>query len=365
MIFCTRRSTEGQDVTTLVTDGITSIDVKNDALIINHGFPRGQFTAVLERQDTAVDHIVFASRHGVVTFAAMQWMAAVGITWSVLADGYRNGDDDHYSVYPIGTSAPRPRQALLRRAQAAAQGRRVGIDITRLLLGEKFLGQRDIAEQLGSDVALEIESSRQQLTTATLDQCRQIEAHVAKKLYWDVWKSVRIDFADKVPDFWCVFPSRTSSISGNSPRNAACPINALLNYAYGVLENGTVAACHSMGLDPLLGILHSDQNNRYSLAADLMEPGRPMVDALILELMESHKFRKNEFIVTSSGKFKLKPELTKSLAVMVMEYLPQLHTVWEAVLNMLIEDEAKGEKRRKTPLTRNNSKKRYVNGTND
>lgn len=346
-------------MTILTVDGIASLDVEADALVIKHGFPRGQFTVTLQRQDCKIDRIVVASRHGDITLAAIQWMAAVGITWCVLSDVYRPGDENHYAVYPVCHSADRPRHALLRRAQAAAQSRPVGVQITRYLLSEKFAGQRDIAAELGSDVALEIDGCRQALNKASLVGCRGLESQVAKMMYWDAWKAVEIEFADTVPDHWRRFPSRTSSISGNAPRNAANPINALLNYAYGVLEGGTVSACYAMGLDPLLGILHTDQDNRQSMAADMMEPGRPLVDKLVLELIRGHKFRKSEFVVTSQGQFRLRPSLTKSLAVMVNDWLPQLYPVWEVVLNMLIDDQARGDKKARTPLTRANAKRRY------
>lgn len=344
----------------MTVDGIATFEVKNDALVIQHGMPRGEFITVLQRQNCEIDSIVIASRHGELSIAAMQWMAAAGITWTVLTDGYRDGNQEHYDVYPICHSATRTRQALLRRSQAAAQNNSVGVAITRHLLSQKFLGQRDVAARLGSDVALEIDTCRRQLTKANLAACRQIESRVAKELYWDAWKSVEIQFADSVPDFWRRFPSRTSSISGNSPRNAACPINALLNYAYGILESYVTSACHTMDLDPLLGILHKDANSRASMSADLMEPGRPVVDGLILDLLDGNKFKKRDFVVTTSGVFRLRESLTKSLAVMVTDYMPDLYPVWETVLNLLVEAQARGQKRRQTPLTHANAKARYA-----
>lgn len=335
-------------MTILTVDGISSLDVEADALVIKHGFPRGKITTTLQRQDKDVDRIIIASRHGSITWAAVQWLSDVGITWLTLTDGH-----------PTCHSAQQPRHALLRRSQAAAQQRTVGVTITRYLLGEKFTGQRDVAADLGSDVALEIDECRRALHKASLVACRGLEAQVAKTLYWRSWKTVEVEFADKVPDHWRRFTGRMSSISGNAPRNAACPINAMLNYGYGVLEGGTVTACYKMGLDPLLGILHTDTDHRYSMAADMMEPGRPMVDRLILDLIRGHKFKKNEFVVTRDGVFRLRPSLTKSLAVMVNDYLPQLYPIWENVLNELVTDQARGLKTPRTPLTRDNSKRRY------
>jgi hypothetical protein len=55
--------------------------------------------------------------------------------------------------------------------------------------------------------------------------------------------------------------ARTSPISGKQ-RHAANPANALLNYAYALLEAETTLALHASGLDPALGIWHTDERHR-------------------------------------------------------------------------------------------------------
>jgi CRISPR-associated protein Cas1 len=62
----------------------------------------------------------------------------------------------------------------------------------------------------------------------------------------------------------------------NGPIN---PANAILNYLYAMLESEACLAVAALGLNPGLGFLHLDTTNRNSLACDLMEPIRPMVDA--------------------------------------------------------------------------------------
>lgn len=61
--------------------------------------------------------------------------------------------------------------------------------------------------------------------------------------------------------------------------------NAALSFLYTILLGECVTALHAVGLEPSLGVLHSDQENRPSLALDLMEEFRPMVvDSCVLRL---------------------------------------------------------------------------------
>jgi CRISPR-associated protein Cas1 len=65
------------------------------------------------------------------------------------------------------------------------------------------------------------------------------------------------------------------------------PPNALLNYGYAILRAVAARALVSSGMLPTLGIFHSNKYNAYALADDVMEPYRPMVDLLVLELVDS------------------------------------------------------------------------------
>ena len=59
--------------------------------------------------------------------------------------------------------------------------------------------------------------------------------------------------------------------------------NAALSYLYTILLGEAVTALRAAGLDPSIGILHSEQDNRPSLALDLIEEFRPLiVDQVVL-----------------------------------------------------------------------------------
>lgn len=64
--------------------------------------------------------------------------------------------------------------------------------------------------------------------------------------------------------------------------------NNLLNYGYAVLRAVTARALVAAGLLPTLGYHHRNKYNAYCLADDVMEPYRPLVDQVVLELVRSH-----------------------------------------------------------------------------
>jgi CRISPR-associated protein Cas1 len=61
--------------------------------------------------------------------------------------------------------------------------------------------------------------------------------------------------------------------------------NAMLNYGYAILRSLAARAVVAAGLHPSIGIHHANRANAFALADDLMEPFRPLVDALTVHLL--------------------------------------------------------------------------------
>lgn len=80
------------------------------------------------------------------------------------------------------------------------------------------------------------------------------------------------------------------------------PPNNLLNYGYAILRAVVARSLVSSGLLPTLGIFHKNQYNAYCLADDIMEPYRPFVDKVVVD------------IIRMNGKFlELTPSMKKDL----------------------------------------------------
>ena len=61
--------------------------------------------------------------------------------------------------------------------------------------------------------------------------------------------------------------------------------NNLLNYGYAVLRAIVARSLVGSGLFPTMGIHHRNKYNPYCLADDIMEPFRPYVDSLVLDII--------------------------------------------------------------------------------
>lgn len=65
------------------------------------------------------------------------------------------------------------------------------------------------------------------------------------------------------------------------------PPNNLLNYGYAILRAVIARAIVSAGMLPSLGIFHRNKYNAYCLADDIMEPYRPVVDKIVVDIVDS------------------------------------------------------------------------------
>ena len=71
-------------------------------------------------------------------------------------------------------------------------------------------------------------------------------------------------------------------------RDGASP-NHLLNYGYAILRAVIARSLVGSGLLPTLGIHHHNRYNAYCLADDVMEPYRPYVDQLVIDIIRRNK----------------------------------------------------------------------------
>lgn len=81
-------------------------------------------------------------------------------------------------------------------------------------------------------------------------------------------------------------------------------VNILLNYTYTVLRACIARAVTGAGLLPALGIVHSNKLNPFTLVDDLIEPYRPLADALVFDMLNDIE-NKNDVNLTPDIKRKL------------------------------------------------------------
>ena len=98
--------------------------------------------------------------------------------------------------------------------------------------------------------------------------------------------------------------------TGRNRRPPRDPVNALLSFGYTMMTNQVISAVQAAGLDPYLGSLHETDSGRPSLACDLVEEYRVLVDRLTLTLVNRRLLRPNDFI-SQDGGVRLRPAVLK------------------------------------------------------
>ncbi len=122
-------------------------------------------------------------------------------------------------------------------------------------------------------------------------------------------------------------------VSGRN-RHATHPVNAMLNYAYAVLESQARIASVSQGLDPEIGYLHACRSGRAALVYDLMEPLRPQMDRVMLEFVRSQTFAPSDFSLGVDGVCRLHPQLAREVAGLAMREVTVQQIVTQVVATM-------------------------------
>ena len=77
--------------------------------------------------------------------------------------------------------------------------------------------------------------------------------------------------------------------------------NAGLNYLYGMTYSIVEDGIYAKGLDPYTGYLHTDSYGNPTLVYDLIEPVRPIIDRLLVELIFSNELNPTHFIKKEQG----------------------------------------------------------------
>ena len=100
---------------------------------------------------------------------------------------------------------------------------------------------------------------------------------------------------------------------GEVAKRAQTPAHAILNYLYAILQTEATIAAQRTGFDPTLGLMHADSRCRPSLAADLMEPVRPVADRIAIDLLTDRQLGRGEVYETRKGICRLGPTLAREL----------------------------------------------------
>jgi len=274
-------------------------------LAVSDGIGRQRRAGRFAKATSRIKRLIVIAQTGFVTLEALRWLHDAKAAFIQL--------DHDGSILTASTGGLD--DARLRRVQGIIAHTEHRLPIARELLEAKIKGQLAVLDSFGLDGGSTVRGALARLDRADrIDRVLIAEAQAAEA-YWDGWASAPVAFAqrDRVPDHWRTFGARRSPLT-LAPRNAANPLNAILNYLYTLLEVETRVALIARGLDCGLALFHCDEANRQSLAADVMEPVRPHVDAFVLNLARTRTFSAKDFAETREGSCRLASPLAQELA---------------------------------------------------
>lgn len=188
------------------------------------------------------------------------------------------------------------------------------LDIAKNCIAGKVYNARWVLERACRDHSMQINVEKVKHASALLKKSiSQIQESVEKEqlrgyegeaatLYFGVFDELILQ---QKSDFF---------FHGRNRRPPQDNVNAMLSFIYTILTNNIAAALESVGLDPYVGVLHTDRPGRVSLALDLLEELRPVIaDRFVLSLINKKVICGRDFAKKENGAVLMKDDSRKKI----------------------------------------------------
>jgi len=225
-----------------------------------------------------VDEVLLLTGGISITTKALRALLRAG---AVVAVFDQRGEPLGVFMRPVGDATGAKRRC---QYQAALDGR--GLETAKRWVWLKIRGQLENVRswrrrlQRYADYVDAIRAAQEALAKAdTPHKVLEAEA-AAAEAYWAAYREVTS------------FPGRD--------QEGRDPVNAGLNYGYGILKTLCFKSLLLAGLDPYVGFLHVDKSGRPSLVLDFMEQWRPRVDAVVAQMR--HKLETKDGLLTHASR---------------------------------------------------------------
>ena len=96
-------------------------------------------------------------------------------------------------------------------------------------------------------------------------------------------------------------------------------MNAILNYAYAILQSEVQIKTVTDGYDPMLGIMHYERDGSPAFVFDMMEPERPKIDRAVLAFLKSETLHPGDFTIRNDGLVRLNPDMARTVTRLVTQ----------------------------------------------
>jgi CRISPR-associated protein Cas1 len=187
-----------------------------------------------------------------------------------------------------------------RRSQLAAYATRTGVELAAAFIDGKVRNQRHTLLYFGKylkasapdryrkvfEKAKSMHAMRRQLR----EVAKSTPKRAAESSLIEVLRDKLMGFEGAAArSYWeavAVILEGRIAFPGRETRGALDPVNAALNYGYGILYSQVFGAVVNAGLEPYAGFLHVDRPGKPSLVLDLVEEFRaPIVDRAVLAIV--------------------------------------------------------------------------------
>ena len=192
---------------------------------------------------------------------------------------------------------------LLRKKQfRVSENEEDSMGIAKNMIIGKLYNSRWILERATRDHALSVDIGR--LKNAS----RRIKDSISQAQAAKSADSLRGIEGDAAAEYFGVFNElilrggEGFSFNGRTRRPPLDRVNAMLSFAYSLLTENCASALESVGLDPYIGVLHTERPGRMSLALDLMEEMRSVIsDRFVLYSINNRIINEQMFDVEENG----------------------------------------------------------------
>jgi CRISPR-associated protein Cas1 len=299
--------------------------------MIRDGIKGGEVERAFDRANCPISRLIATRPEGYLTLNALRWLREVGVSFAAL-----DYDGSPTFVSVSRTSSPVAASNRRRHALTTIETRS-GRAIAVALIAAKIAGQAETLRRFPG-TSPGTQGDAEQVTalaarinaTSRADSLLSVEG-MASLAYFNALADTELRFGKPsrgqgVPEGWRRLGSRRSRVTGRA-RSASSPGQALLNYITSVCVTEIVIACHAAGVDPALGVLHADKDGRASLAYDLLEPARPLVERWFLHWLAETTFAGRDFRTDLSGVVRVTHPLNSWLAMTAPLWRPMAGTL--------------------------------------
>lgn len=298
--------------------------INNGCLMVRNGFTHFPQKAneyrFFPNDSKRPERIIVVDGSGSISFDALDWLTRndvplIRLNWRGEVQTVLNG----YGSTNIQCIEAQPK---------AKTGNR-SLEIAKAIISEKLKNSISTLNSVlpksknRTEAITTLKAYLERVKTASLNSTSQLMGieGAAAIAYFGAWRSLPIKWEGTkrkpIPSAWYQIGLRSSVTRQKTKnRNASHPVNAMLNYAYGVLESQIRIWIIANGFDPRIGFLHTRRRDGSALIFDLMEPMRPKVDLAILSFIKSNVFTPSDFIIRSDGVCRLHPNLAATIVDM-------------------------------------------------